>query len=95
MEKMYYMVSSLKLLGIYLKKLTEETIISDKMQKISDDNLHGSYHRVKKNWVSGEHCRKDMQLHVVLEECIGSVQVKDPALYNHYLWWKMCDKGKP
>lgn len=78
-----------------MKKLTEEKIIGDKIQKIVDDNFHGSYLRVQKIWVSGECCRKEMQLHIVLEECIGSVQVKDPALYSHYLWWKTCDKGKP
>lgn len=92
---MYYLVSMLKLLGIYLKKLTKETTISDKMQKTVDDNLHGSYFRVKKIRVSGVHCRTEIQLLVVLEECIGSVRVKHPALHNHYPWWKMCDKGKP
>lgn len=45
---MYYVVSTLKLLGIYLKTLTEETIISDKTQKMGDDNLHGSSFRVKR-----------------------------------------------
>lgn len=95
MEKMNYMVSILKLFGIYLKTLTEEAIISDEMKNIVDNNLHGSYFRLKRIWISGAQCRKETQLHVVLEECIGSVQVNDPALPSHYLWWKTCDKGKP
>ena len=59
-----------KLLGIYLKRLTEETVLSDKTQKMVDNDLHGSYSRVKRIWVSssvgikGEHCMKKMQLHL-------------------------------
>lgn len=37
---MYYVVSTFKLLEIYLKMLKEKIVMSDKTEKMVDDNLH-------------------------------------------------------
>lgn len=74
------MVSTSKLLEIYLKMLKEKIVISDKTQKMVDDNLHGSYFGIKRIWASepigikGEPSIKKMLFPASLEDALELLQ---------------------